>query len=48
MIDLKEIDKTIELWSSISNNPSILDEEVVDWTDCDWTVSSDCCLRGEE
>ena len=27
MIDFKEIDKTIELWNSIPNNPSVLDEE---------------------
>lgn len=40
MIDLKEIDKTIELWNSIPKTESVSDEEEVnvDWTEDDWTV----------
>lgn len=48
-------DETIELWSSIPRTESILDEEeeCVDWTEDDWTVSfptacSDCdCPTGD-
>lgn len=41
MIDLKEIDKTIELWNSIPNVELVLDENDVDWTEDDWTVIGD-------
>lgn len=41
MIDLKEIDKTIELWDSIPNTKPVLDEDDVDWTEDDWTVIGD-------
>ena len=42
MINLKEIDKTIELWNSIPNNPPVWDEEEVDWPGDDWAVSYHC------
>lgn len=44
MIDLEEIDKTVELWNSIPNNPPTWDNEEVDYTEDDWTVCSDCVL----
>lgn len=42
MIDLKEIDNTIELWSSIPNTELVLDEEHIVWSEDDWTVSFAC------
>lgn len=32
-------DETIELWSSIPRVSFVSDDEDVDWTDDDWTVS---------
>lgn len=37
MINLKEIDETISLWESFPNEPLVLDEEQVDWTEDYWT-----------
>lgn len=42
MINLKELDKTIELWNSIPNTELVLDEDSVDFTEDDWTVCSSC------
>ena len=40
MIDLKEIDKTIELWNNIPNNPLTWDEDEVDFTEDDFGIST--------
>lgn len=36
---LKKMDKTIEIWDNIPKNPLVLDEEEVDWTEDDWTLT---------
>lgn len=48
MFNLKEIDKTIELWDSIPNTKLVLDEDIVDFTEDDWTVCSSCDCSADD